>query len=87
MSKLRTLIAAMIAIGVTFGLFVFMFKLISSGGGKNDELEAIAKFLAAISVDIPWHVTAFHPDYKMTAPPRTTAQRISSFCISSHVKT
>jgi pyruvate formate lyase activating enzyme len=36
--------------------------------GFNDsaaELTAIAEFLADISPDIPWHVTAFHEDYKM----------------------
>jgi pyruvate formate lyase activating enzyme len=36
--------------------------------GLNDsekELGAMAKFLASISKEIPWHVTAFHPDYKM----------------------
>jgi pyruvate formate lyase activating enzyme len=37
--------------------------------GFNDspeELRDIARFLAGISRDIPWHVTAFHEDYKMT---------------------
>jgi pyruvate formate lyase activating enzyme len=37
--------------------------------GFNDsdaELRDIAQFIASISPDIPWHVTAFHPDYKMT---------------------
>lgn len=29
------------------------------------ELRSIARFLAGVSRDIPWHVTAFHPDYKM----------------------
>lgn len=36
--------------------------------GFNDsaaELRAIAGFIASVSRDIPWHVTAFHPDYKM----------------------
>jgi len=36
--------------------------------GKNDsqkELKQIAKFLANISKDIVWHVSAFHPDYLM----------------------
>ncbi len=36
--------------------------------GENDssaELAAIVKFIAGISDEIPWHVTAFHPDYKM----------------------
>jgi len=37
--------------------------------GLNDsqkELRDMAGFLASVSRDIPWHVTAFHPDYKMT---------------------
>lgn len=36
---------------------------------QNDsekELEQIAKFLADISKDISWHISRFHPDYKMT---------------------
>jgi pyruvate formate lyase activating enzyme len=36
--------------------------------GFNDskgELRAIAEFLVSVSPDIPWHVTAFHQDYKM----------------------
>jgi pyruvate formate lyase activating enzyme len=43
--------------------------------GFNDsqgELEALAGFLSGISADIPWHVTAFHADYKMTGPRSTT---------------
>jgi len=44
--------------------------------GFNDsenELRDIARFIAGISRDIPWHVTAFHQDYKMTGPRNTTA--------------
>lgn len=36
--------------------------------GFNDdegELRAAAQFLASVSRDIPWHLTAFHPDYQM----------------------
>jgi pyruvate formate lyase activating enzyme len=36
--------------------------------GFNDsvaELRELARFLASVSPDIPWHVTAFHSDYKM----------------------
>ncbi|MDO8613633.1 MAG: AmmeMemoRadiSam system radical SAM enzyme, partial [Dehalococcoidia bacterium] len=29
------------------------------------------RFLAGVSPDIPWHVTAFHKDYKMTDPDDT----------------
>jgi pyruvate formate lyase activating enzyme len=31
----------------------------------DDELRACARFLAGLSPEVPWHVTAFHPDYKM----------------------
>ena len=33
---------------------------------SEEELKRMADFLASVSTDIPWHVTAFHPDYKMT---------------------
>jgi len=40
------------------------------------ELADIARFIASVSPDIPWHVTAFHPDYKMTDRPRTSAEAL-----------
>ncbi len=43
----------------------------------EDELRRIAGFLAGVSVDIPWHVTAFHPDYKMTDRRRTPAESLA----------
>lgn len=52
MSRFRTLFSALFAVGVTFGLFLFMFKLISSGGNNNEELEAIAGIHFG-PVDIP----------------------------------
>ena len=52
MNRFRMLISALFAVGVTFGLFLFMFKLISSGGNNNDELEAIAGIHFG-PVDIP----------------------------------
>lgn len=36
-----------------------------------DELRRMADFLAGISPEIPWHVTAFHPDYQMLEPRAT----------------
>ncbi len=47
--------------------------------GKNDskkELIEIANFIAEISPDIPWHLSAFHPDYKMKDFPRTKAEKL-----------
>jgi protein TonB len=42
MMELRLPIAALVALGVTFSLFLFMHKLISSGSGERAELNAIA---------------------------------------------
>ena len=47
--------------------------------GMNDSLEElrdIARFLVSVSPDIPWHVTAFHPDYKMDDRPATSVQAL-----------
>jgi pyruvate formate lyase activating enzyme len=38
---------------------------------EGEELSEMAAFLASVSLDIPWHVTAFHQDYKMTDPDNT----------------
>ncbi len=40
--------------------------LIPGFNDSREEIRDIAQFLCAVSPDIPWHVTAFHPDYKMT---------------------
>ena len=40
---------------------------------SNEELWDAARYINSVSPDIPWHVTAFHPDYKMTDPPPTSA--------------
>lgn len=45
--------------------------LIPGFNDSNDELSRLAEFLASVSPDIPWHVTAFHKDYKMTDPANT----------------
>ena len=47
---------------------------------KNDseaELKKIADFISKIDKNIPWHVTAFHPDYKMTGVPSTSYAALS----------
>jgi pyruvate formate lyase activating enzyme len=47
--------------------------LIPGFNDSRDELTRLTEFVASVSPDIPWHVTAFHGDYKMTDPPDTTA--------------
>jgi pyruvate formate lyase activating enzyme len=41
---------------------------------SDDELKDIARFISSVSPDIPWHVTAFHQDYKMTDPDNTSVK-------------
>ena len=48
--------------------------LIPGFNDSNDELCKLADFLAGVSPDIPWHVTAFHKDYKMESPENTRAE-------------
>jgi pyruvate formate lyase activating enzyme len=40
------------------------------------ELKEIADFIASVDVNIPWHVTAFHKDYKMTDPDNTPVETL-----------
>jgi pyruvate formate lyase activating enzyme len=55
------------------GIWVEVVTLLVPGFNDSEpELRAIARFIAGISRNIPWHVTAFHQDYKMTDPANTT---------------
>jgi pyruvate formate lyase activating enzyme len=56
------------------GFWVEVVTLIVPGfNDSRDEIREIARFVASVSPDIPWHVTAFHADYKMTETARTGA--------------
>ncbi len=44
--------------------------------GMNDgeeELTDIARFIASVDPDIPWHISRFHPDYQFDQTPATPA--------------
>lgn len=59
------------------GLWVEIVTLLIPGFNDSDqELSQIADFLVSVSPDIPWHVTAFHKDYKMTDPENTGAKTL-----------
>lgn len=61
--------------------WVEIVTLIIPGYNDSDaELTEIADFLAGVSPDIPWHVTAFHPDYRMDDTPRTPAETLIRAC-------
>ena len=59
------------------GLWLEVVTLLVPGLNDSDaELRAAAGFLRDLSPDIPWHVTAFHRDYKMTEPQDTGAETL-----------
>jgi len=47
------------------GIWVEITTLVVPGeNDSEEELLEIAKFIASVDKDIPWHVSKFHPDYK-----------------------
>ena len=66
-----------IAMVYEMGLWLEVVTLVIPGfNDSNEELKQAAQFLVSISPDIPWHVTAFHKDYKMTDPDNTLPQTL-----------
>jgi pyruvate formate lyase activating enzyme len=51
--------------------------LIPGLNDAEDELRAMAEWLADVDPDMPWHVTAFHPDYEMLDRPRTSQRALA----------
>lgn len=47
---------------------------------SEDEVKRAADFIASVSPDIPWHVTAFHQDYHMQENANTTAEQLVRAC-------
>jgi pyruvate formate lyase activating enzyme len=55
------------------GFWVEIVTLVVPGFSDDaDDLKRMADFLACIDPLMPWHMTAFHPDYKMTDGYRST---------------
>ncbi len=54
------------------GLWLEIVTLLIPGFNDSDaELQGLTEFIASVSPEIPWHVTAFHKDYKMPDPANT----------------
>ena len=59
------------------GFWVEIVTLLIPGfNDSEDELNRLTEFVAGVSPEIPWHVTAFHKDYKMTDPANTTPEML-----------
>ena len=56
------------------GLWLEIVTLLIPGfNDSEEELRGLTEFLVSVSPEIPWHVTAYHGDYKMTDPRDTRA--------------
>ena len=56
------------------GFWVEIVTLLVPGFNDSDaELEQLTRFIAEVSPDIPWHVTAYHQDYKRDNPGTSAA--------------
>jgi pyruvate formate lyase activating enzyme len=59
------------------GIWIEIVTLLVPGfNNSREELKKLTEFIAGVSVDIPWHVTAFHKDYRMTHPDNTTSENL-----------
>ncbi len=62
------------------GIWVEIVTLVVPGFNDSDEeLTGIAEFLVGVDPDIPWHITAFHTDYKMDNPSTTVAHLLRAY--------
>ncbi len=60
------------------GVWVEVTTLVIPGLNDSDqELSEVAEFLAGVDADIPWHVSAFYPTYRMTDRFPTPAATLS----------
>jgi pyruvate formate lyase activating enzyme len=56
----------------TLGVWVEVTTLVVPGLNDGpEELAAIARFIASVDPDMPWHISRFHPDYEYTEAPAT----------------
>jgi len=71
---LRALVAA--------GIWVEVTTLVVPGmNDSTEELRDIAQFIAdELGVGVPWHVSRFHGDYKMTSAPSTPIETLELAC-------
>jgi pyruvate formate lyase activating enzyme len=59
------------------GIWLELVTLLIPGfNDSSDELQRLTEFVASVSPDIPWHVTAFHKDYRMNDPENTTPEML-----------
>jgi pyruvate formate lyase activating enzyme len=72
------------------GVWVEVTTLVIPGWNDSDsELQEIARFIKGVDPEMPWHVTRFHPTFKMTdrgATPVSTLQRARQIGMAEGLK-
>jgi pyruvate formate lyase activating enzyme len=65
------------------GIWLEVTTLVIPGENDSDEeLGQIAAFIAGeLGPEVPWHVSAFHPTYRLTDRPRTPAETLRRACV------
>lgn len=59
------------------GMWLEIVTLLIPGFNDDEaELRDLTQFIVGVSPEIPWHVTAFHRDYKMRGPAGTTPEML-----------
>ena len=59
------------------GIWIEITTLVIPGhNDSDDELKGIAQFIRSVGQDIPWHVSRFHPTYKLTDEPITPIETL-----------
>lgn len=67
-------VKAFIAAAAGLGVHVEVTTLVVPGLNDSDEeLDGIAAFLSSLSRSLPWHLSAYRPEYRWTAPPTPAA--------------
>jgi pyruvate formate lyase activating enzyme len=67
------------SIGVmkSMGVWVEVTTLLIPGlNDSREELKSLATFLTELDPNIPWHISRFHPTYRLTSTPSTPAESI-----------
>jgi pyruvate formate lyase activating enzyme len=63
------------------GIWIEVTTLLIPGmNDSEDEIRDIARFIRDIDPGIPWHISRFHPTYRMTDRPATPVETVKKAC-------
>jgi pyruvate formate lyase activating enzyme len=61
-----------------YGIWIEITTLVIPGqNDSNEDLTGIARFIKSVGEDVPWHVSRFHPTYKLLDQPITPRETLA----------